>query len=171
MHEVTVLFNAISYLGVLDNGEVMYLERAEQYNSLRLYTQIGKREPVYCTALGKVLLSAMPEQECERFVRQMHFPRLTPTTITSADKLLQEVAEARKNGFAIDNGEHTEGTSCVTVPIYDYTGAIIAAMSVSGYALLETHDLQYVASKMKEFGQKASARLGYSNSAQRVLGK
>ena len=55
----------------------MYLERAEQFNNLRLYAQIGKREPVNCTALGKVLLSSLPEQDCERFVRQMEFRRLT----------------------------------------------------------------------------------------------
>ena len=68
-------FNAISYLGVLDQNEVMYLERIEQFNSIRLYYDIGKREPVYCTALGKVLLSQLPEDEFE--TRQKHPIRQT----------------------------------------------------------------------------------------------
>lgn len=162
MHEITVLFNAISYLGVLDHGEVMYLERAEQFNNLRLYAQIGKREPVNCTALGKVLLSSLPEQDCERFVRQMEFRRLTANSITSPERLLREVADARRNGFATDRGEHTEGSSCVAVPIYDYTGTIVAAMSVSGYALLETYDLAYITAKMQEYGGKVSTKMGYT---------
>lgn len=164
MHEIAVLFSAISYLGVLDNNEVMYLERAEQFNNLRLYAQIGKREPVNCTALGKVLLSALPEDECERIVCQMPLRQLTPNSITTPERLLREISDARKNGYATDYGEHTEGSSCVAVPIYDYTGTIIAAMSVSGYALLETYHLSYIAEKMQEFGRKVSMRMGHISS-------
>ena len=57
MHELATTFSAVSYLGVLDKNEVMYLEKVEQFQNFRFYTQIGKREPLYCTGLGKVLLA------------------------------------------------------------------------------------------------------------------
>ena len=72
MHTLAQILHATTYLGVLENNEVMYLQKTEQRNSLRLYTSIGKREPLYCTALGKVLLASLP----------LTWPGSFPTSLT-----------------------------------------------------------------------------------------
>lgn len=161
MHEIVTMFNAYSYLAVLENEEVMYLERAEQFNNLRLYNEIGKREPLYCTALGKVLLAMLPKEQCVQIVKRIQFEKMTNNTIVTEDRLLQEIEMVRENGFAVDDGEHTEEIHCLAVPIYDYTGKVMAAMSVSAYSLFSRFSIPFISERMKEYGKRLSERLGY----------
>lgn len=163
MHEMATMFNAISYLGVLESNEVMYLERAEQFNSLRLYTQIGKREPLYCTALGKVLMAALPKQEFEHIARQLSYKPYTSHSVTGYDAFKKEVEFARTHGYALDNEEHTEGSCCLAVPIYDYTRKVMAAMSISGHGLFTDHPVEFVYEKMKQASIELSKRMGYTS--------
>lgn len=162
MHELAARFGATSYLGILENNEVMYLERAEQFNSLRLYTQIGKREPLYCTALGKVLMSALPKEEFEHIAAGLSYKPYTTNTHTSYEAFAEDVAFARENGYAVDRGEHTEGSSCLAVPIYDYTRKVMAAMSISAYGLLDTFPESEVFKTMRDAAEELSKRMGYS---------
>lgn len=162
MHEIAATFNAVSYLGVLENSEVMYLERVEQFNSLRLYTQIGKREPLYCTALGKVLLSALPEADFEHLAKNLTYQSYTPLTKTSFESLECDVKFARTHGYAVDMQEHTMGSCCLAVPIYDYTRKIMAAMSVSGPGLMDNFEFETILTRMKAAAEELSKRMGYT---------
>lgn len=161
MHTLATRFNATSYLGVLENNEVRYLEKIEKFNSLRLYTSIGKREPVYCTALGKVLLASLPKDECARIGESLIFEKLTPNTKMSYDELLLDIDFARQNGFALDNGEHTFGSSCVAVPIRDYTGNVIAAISLSGPGLIQENKVETLFKELQASATSLSERIGY----------
>lgn len=162
MHTLSQIFHATTFLGVLENNEVMYLHKTDQRNSLRLYTSIGKREPLYCTALGKVLLAAMPVKQFEHIARQLSYEPYTPSSITNYEDLAREIALVRKRGYATDYGEHTRDSSCLAVPIYDYTRNIMAAMSISGYGLLEQFDEAYVFEKMHEAALDLSRHMGYT---------
>ena len=162
MHELAVTFDCTSYLGVLDQNEVMYLERAEKFNSLRLYAQIGKREPVYCTALGKVLSAALPEDELIYLARQLSYIPYTPSSVKNYDEFYKEVLFARENGYATDREEHTAGSCCIAVPVYDYTRKVMAAISISGPGLLTNYDEKYLADKMREAAMELSKRVGYT---------
>ena len=147
---------------VLENNEVMYLQKTEQRNSLRLYTSIGKREPLYCTALGKVLLASLPLKEFEHVARQLSYEPYTPNTITNYEDLAREVALVRKRGYATDRGEHTVDSSCLAVPIYDYTRKVMAAMSVSGHGLLDRCEEVYIYEKMRDAALDLSHHMGYT---------
>lgn len=163
MHTLAQIFRATTFLGVLENNEVMYLHKTEQRNSIRLYTSIGKREPLYCTALGKVLLAAMPPKQFEHVARQLSYEPYTPKSITNYEDLAMEVARVRRRGYATDYGEHTRDSSCLAVPIYDYTRNVMAAMSISGHDLLERFDEAYVFEKMHEAALDLSHHMGYTN--------
>ncbi len=162
MHEVASIFEATSYLGVLESNEVMYLERVEQFNTLRLYTQIGKREPLHCTGLGKVLMAFLPEDQFEHIARQLTYTAFTPNTITNYAAYKKEVETVRKNGYAVDFGEHVITTNCLAVPIYDYTGKVMAAMSISGRDLFASHPIPEILDPMLEASAKLSKRMGYT---------
>lgn len=162
MRELAATYGCTSYLGVLEQNEVMYLERVERVNSLRLYTQIGKREPVYCTALGKVLAASLPEDEFQRLARHLSFIPLTPSSVRNYEQFMKEVSFARENGYAVDREEHTVGSCCVAVPIYDYTRNVMAALSISGPGLLTKYDEQTLAAHLQEAGMELSRRVGYT---------
>lgn len=162
MHDLAASFDCTSYLGVLEKGEVMYLERAERFNSLRLYTQIGKREPVYCTALGKVLSAALPEDEFMYLARHLSYIPYTPSSVKNYEEFAKEVAFAREHGYAVDREEHTAGSYCIAVPVYDYTRKVMAAMSISGPGLLTKYDEQFLADRMRDAAMELSRRVGYT---------
>lgn len=165
MHSLAQMFRATTYLGVLESNEVMYLQKTEPRNSLRLYTSIGKREPLYCTALGKVLLAALPEREFRHVAQQLPYEPYTPHSITCFEELEREVQLARQRGYATDRGEHTADSSCLAVPIYDYTRGVMAAMSISGHGLLDRYEERYVFGKMQEAALELSHRMGYPDEA------
>ena len=162
MHALASEFNATSYLGVLDNNEVLYLEKVEKLNSLRLYTNIGKREPLYCTALGKILMATLPQDTCSQIGESLKFERYTANTKMSFAELKPDLEFARENGFALDNCENTSGISCIAVAIYDYTGNVIAAMSVSGPGLFQLNKLDTLYEKLYAGALTISQRMGYT---------
>lgn len=162
MHELANMFGATAYLGVRENHEVMYLERVEPFGGLRLYTQIGKREPLYCTALGKVLMAALPEAEFERIAKKLDYKPYTPSSAADYGEFKEQVELAGRRGYATDKEEHTVGSSCLAVPVYDYTGSVIAAMSISGKSLFERYEEPVILERMKEASVEISRRMGYS---------
>lgn len=125
--------NETVHLAILNKGEVVYVERVEGLKTQGMYTRIGKRAPAHCTALGKVMLAYMPQDAWyEQVVHRNGLKRFSPTTITTESGLLAELQQIRRQGYAVDNGETGESVRCVAGPIHDYTGAVVAALSVSG---------------------------------------
>lgn len=121
------------HLAVLNEGEIIYIERVEGLRTQGMYTRIGKRAPAHCTALGKVLLSNLQEELWFDDVVNRHgLKSFSETTITSVDDLRRELDQIRERGYAIDNGETGESVRCVAAPIRDYTAQVVAAVSISG---------------------------------------
>lgn len=118
-------------LGILDDLDVVYLDKVEGTHPLRLVSNVGTRLPAYVTGIGKALLSGLPAQVLrDRFSGQV-LPGYTPQTITSGDRLLEIVEAVRRNGYATDDGEYSHGVYCVAVPIFNRVGQVIAALSFS----------------------------------------
>lgn len=161
MHELAMAYAAVSYLGVLDKGEVMYLEKVEQFHNFRFYTQIGKREPLYCTGLGKILLAALPNEDFFRIAESLTFVQWTDNTIMDVPTLFTEIEEVRRTGYALDRYEHDNNHCCIAVPIFDYTDNVIAAMSISGHGLLEKYGELALACKLREASKTISRKMGH----------
>jgi DNA-binding IclR family transcriptional regulator len=121
----------VVFMGIEQDGELVYIDKYEQFNEIRKYCFIGQRRPLYCTALGKSLLTGFSDEEIRRLYREKELKAMTPNTITDVEKLIEEVHITRDRGFAIDDEEIEEGLYCVSAPIYDYRGTVIAAISTS----------------------------------------
>jgi DNA-binding IclR family transcriptional regulator len=119
------------HLAVPSGAEVVYIAKVESRHTLRMFSYIGARLPMHCTALGKSILAFSADERVREVLPELSNPR-TPHTITSEQALLQELDRIRVQGFALDNEENETGICCVGAPILDYTGQAIAAMSVSG---------------------------------------
>lgn len=128
-----------AHLCVLDQGEVLYVEKCESAKTLRIPSRVGQRNPSYCTAVGKALLAYLP-REIERLSNGTTLKKNTRNTITDIRKLYQELAMVRKRGYSLDNEEFETGLKCVGAPVRDYTGLVIAAVSIAGPNFRMTDD-------------------------------
>ena len=160
--ELTSKLNQTTHLAILEGNEAVYIDKVDVMTSIRLYSQIGRRIPVYCSGLGKCLLSGLAESKLHEVIDSCSFKQLTDNTIMDKDQLLLQVEEARKNGWALDNGEHEAGVRCIAAPIFDYRGKVIAAVSVSGPANAITPDRdQETGNMVKDVALKISKRVGF----------
>ncbi|WP_320129133.1 IclR family transcriptional regulator [uncultured Sphaerochaeta sp.] len=119
------------HMGVLEENYAVYVLKKESSFTIRMYSRVGKSIPLYCTAIGKVLLSDMSDAEVDDYLSKIPLKPFTPNTIREPEALKRELGEIRSLGWASDNEEHEIGTLCIGAPIRDYTGKVIAAMSVS----------------------------------------
>lgn len=122
------------HLGILEGAEVVYIEKIEGTRPLHMASGVGKRVPLYCTSLGKAILAYLEEERLNSLLKTINLEPRTPNTITSIEKLKEELVKIRHLGYSIDNIENEEGIRCVGAPIFDYTGKVIAAISISGAA-------------------------------------
>jgi IclR family KDG regulon transcriptional repressor len=123
------------HLAVMSEGEVLYIDRVESFRTQNMYTQIGKRGPVHCTALGKVMLAYLPQAVVDVILDHKGMTRYSATTITDRAVFAQELAGIRQRGYAIDDRESDETVRCVAGPIRNHAGDVIAAISISGPAI------------------------------------
>ncbi len=125
-------------LAMLEGDEIVYVAQAPSRHSMRMFTEVGRRVPPHCTAVGKALLAQLPDAQVVAIVRRGGLPRRTKNTITTLDGLTRELATVRRQGFAIDNGEQEVGVRCVAVALAGTSARI--AISVSGPAPRMTKD-------------------------------
>lgn len=149
-------------LVLLDGCEAFYLDKVESPQSLRIFSRIGRRAPLHCTAAGKVLLAGCAWSEVRRMLGQNALERFTPRTIRSVEVLRREVEAARNDGYAMDHEECEEGATCIAVPVRNARGETVAAMSISGPTLrMQPQRLQELTPVVVRTGAEASERLGY----------
>lgn len=121
-----------AHMAILEQGEIILVERIEAPESFPLATWIGKRMDMHCTALGKVLAASLGEEELDKLVRRRPLLRHNDNTIVSPRKLKEELARVRQLGFAVDDEEEEIGERCIGVPVLDGNGRTLAAISITG---------------------------------------
>lgn len=122
------------HLGVLRGREIIYLDKVESRQAVRMNSQIGNASPAYCTGVGKAALAALDAEALDALLSGLEFRRFTPQTITSRAALLDELARIRLSGIAFDREEHEPGIRCVAAPVFDAGRALVAGVSVTGPA-------------------------------------
>jgi len=163
MRQLSEQTGQVTHLAILDETEVVYIEKIDVMQSLRMYSQIGKRIPVHCSALGKVLLSAQNNVSLENTLKKIKFTRFTENTITDAAEFRKEIEKARQKGWAADNEEHEKGIRCIAAPIRDFTGKVIAALSITGSRNIITPEKDdYYGKLVMEAADNISKRLGFT---------
>jgi DNA-binding IclR family transcriptional regulator len=150
------------HLCILDDTEVVYVDKVEPARSVRMSSSVGRRNPAYSTALGKAILAYLPEERVEAIVRKQGLKPLTANTITSLLDLKTELAAIRDRGYAIDDEESEEGVRCVGSVVRDVTGAPVAAISVSGPAFRLTREkLKSISRPVVSAASTLSAEMGF----------
>jgi DNA-binding IclR family transcriptional regulator len=125
-------------LGVLSGDAGVYLDKLESAEDfgIKLYSAIGKRFPLHCTGMGKILLAGMQPAE-RRKILARRLKEFTPRTITDPVALERELGKVRRCGYALDREEITRGIMCVAAPIRNGEGNTVAAISVAFPAYID----------------------------------
>lgn len=132
MQDLVARFGETVHLAVLDEGQVVYVEKLEGTRAVRVaVSRVGMRLPAHCSGVGKVLLAYRPWEEVKAIIATHGLPSFTPRTITSLEQLRTELEQVRSQGHAYDLEEVMPELCCVAAPIRDYTGSVVASMSLS----------------------------------------
>lgn len=150
------------HLTVRHGVTAVYVEKLDSPEPLRIYSRIGAAVPLHCTGVGKIMLAYMPEGEQQAILQQVQFKRLTPNTVGSLQELQVQLQRVRKNGYAWDLEEYEPHIRCVAAPVWDHSGAVNAALSITGPAVrMATPRLRQLAPLIQEAGIRISRELGY----------
>src|ERR1700676_799577 len=156
------------HLTVRHNLSAVYIEKLDSPEPLRIHSRIGASVPLYCTAVGKVMLAYLDDEQSKRVVNQLELRRFTANTVGSIQELLAQLSRVRKDGYACDLEEHEPHIRCIAAPIWDHTGAVNASLSVTGPAVrMSTARLREIASLVRDAGLKISRELGFNPTASR----
>lgn len=132
-------------VGVLDGREVVYVERLDSPNTLRIFTELGRRNAAHRTSTGKALLAFMPPAQRDRVLRGWKLDSKTQYTITDPVALREELSAIKRRGYAENRQEHELGVVSVAAPIKDASGYAIAALSLAGPTeRMDEHRATYV---------------------------
>jgi DNA-binding IclR family transcriptional regulator len=163
LEELAASTSETSHLAVLDDLEIVYVDKVDGGQAVNMASRIGARGACHSTALGKVLLAARPPSEWERYVEGKGLPARTERTIKLPGSFYDELQQVAKRGYAFDDVENEDGIRCVAAPIRDHTGAVVAAMSVSGWTVSMTRGrMRAIARVVTAQAEQASAALGHT---------
>jgi DNA-binding IclR family transcriptional regulator len=169
LEELAVQSGETSHLGVMRDFDVVHLDGVGSRGLVGTGLRIGERLPVYCTALGKVLLgcaSNSADPEFDRHPLESHTldPR-TPATIVDSHKLYDQLRTTALRGYALDLEECEPGLACAAAPVYDSAGRVVAAVSVSGpaFRMREERLLDEIVPLVTAAAGRISRDLGFAN--------
>jgi DNA-binding IclR family transcriptional regulator len=154
-------FNESTNLAVLDAGDVLYLATVESSSLLRIARGDQSRAPIYCTALGKALASFTPWEIIRAILRIRGMQTRTPHTISKRAEFRAELGKIRRKGLAYDNEEFEAGSWCVAAPVFDYTGAVVCALSISVPLTRAREHEREMGLAVKAAAAQFSTKLGY----------
>jgi len=153
--ELTNQVNETVNMGELKNNQVLYLDKTESQRSLQIQTNVGSYIGLYCSALGKSILSILPESMQNEIISGLNLIRKTPFTITDPRELTAEIREITRKGYSTDREEQEEGLNCVAVPLFISELGFYGAISCSGPTVRFTPKyIDSLANKLKETVEK-----------------
>ncbi len=159
MKKIASRLSLIVYLGIPHGNEVLYIACAFPDENVGWRNILGEHAPMYCTGLGKAMLSFLPKDLQEKYV-SLPLERFTEATITDKETLKKDLQLTRERGWSVDSMEHEYGVTCIGIPIFAHDGRVVAAVSISASSLLLRPEvLETSATTMREILEPAQHKL------------
>lgn len=161
--ELSQQCNEAVCLGIEQDMNLLYLDAVESPTGiLRAMHRIGRSAPLHCTGIGKIILADYSEAQLERYIREKGLQKFTETTITSQTALMGELAKIRESGISLDNEECEAGAKCVAAAVRNYSGAIVAGISITApSARVDDEKLAAYSELVLQTARNISRELGY----------
>jgi len=151
-----------THLAVRADSGIAVIAKVDARSSIRSSERVGIVRPAYCTAIGKVLLSALPKGELDAYLRRAPFEAYTPKTITTPAALREEIERVAATGTAYDDAEFNHELRCIAAPFRNFTQQTIAAFGISGPVWRVTlKDMQRLSARVASMADDLSRDLGF----------
>lgn len=151
-----------SHLGVIHDRRVLFIDKVEPNSFIRFSTFPGMRSDIHMSSLGKAIAAYLPEHELDAIVAEVGLGAYTPNTITTATGFANELAKVRQQGFAVEDEEGELGVRCVGSAIFNNTGKVVAAVSVTALcSQIEPAAFAAIGQTVNNTAARISAELGY----------
>lgn len=162
LQELGEVTDETAHLAIKNRNQIFYIDKIESSKTIRMFSNIGKRAPMYCTGIGKAVLAFLPENEIKQVLAETELIKYTDNTLTTKAEILQELAEIRDRGYAIDNEEHELKIKCAAAPILNYKKEVVAGISVASPVMrLDEEKFKIIINEVLKASKKASEKLGY----------
>ncbi len=163
MERLTALTNETTHLAIIENEQVVHADKVDNKRTMQMRGQAGKPVHMHCTALGKAVLAFLPEGKREAVLSQLHLNARTEKTVVDLQALRRQLQEIRAQGYALDDEENEIGIRCVGAPLFDHTGTVVGAVSISGWTITITPErVSQLAAELREACLGISRELGYT---------
>ncbi|MHA6793537.1 IclR family transcriptional regulator [Pseudonocardia bannensis] len=160
--QLAAKFGETVNLAVLQETYAVNVDEARGPSTVAAHNWVGRLTPLHCTSSGKVLLAHLPPERLSAVLADSELTGLTPSTRTTRAALDAELADVRENGFAVAVEEYETGLNAVAAPVLDHTGAVVAALSVSGPSYrLPPDRMQELVPVLLDGAGEISRRMGY----------
>lgn len=167
--ELMKKLNEVVHLVIQDNNDIIYIDKVEADNTIRMASTIGRRRPLYCTSVGKAMMAHMSDEEVKEIWENSKIEKLTEKTITDFNDFLTELEKIREYGYAVDDEENEVGVRCIGAPIFNNTGKVQGAISISGPAIRVTKErVEAIAEEVKKYAVLISKELGFSKNNKEI---
>jgi DNA-binding IclR family transcriptional regulator len=161
LQELSSKFNETINLGYFNGEEVLTIDKIDSTEILRMDAGIGGGEPAYCTSLGKAILAFLPDTQLENYLDIVELTAFTPSTVTSKEKLREELIHIKEDGYAIDDEELSIGLRCIGAPLFDRNRQARFAISISGPSIrFGSKKIEEMRRELKKISQVLSGKMG-----------
>ncbi|MCD2137591.1 IclR family transcriptional regulator [Salinicoccus halitifaciens] len=156
-------YNETAHLAILSDKEVVYVDKKEGEGALRMYSQLGKRAPLYCTGVGKAMLAHLPEKDIDKILSEMEMTAFTPNTITDSEQLKEHLEETKTQGYLYDDEEIEIGLKSVAAPVFNHKSEVFAAISCAGpSSRFGDERIKEIGLTLKSYAEQISKSFGYT---------
>jgi len=153
-----------SSLAAYRDGTITIVAKRDPDSPVRVVQSLGVQRPVHATAVGKAIISWLPEPELKGLLDRTSLDGHTPKTIIRRDALEAEIRRVHAAGYAIDDEEHIEGIRCIAVPVFAYSGHVVGALCALGPKNRMTRrKLRDLRDPIQELARALSERLGWGS--------
>ena len=126
------------HLAQLIESSIVYVDKVEDTNGIRMYSRIGKTVPSYCTGVGKVILAQLSPERVDDLLEGLEWVQYTDATLPDRVSLDAELNLIRTRGWAVDDGEFEDFGNCIAVPITNSTGSIVGGVSLTALKMVKS---------------------------------
>jgi len=149
-------------LNIIIDDKRVSIEKIESPHDIRKIIQLGQSLPLYAGGSGKALLAFLPDSDIERIIKEEKIKKLGPKTILDYNELKKHLKKIKKDGYAASFEERIAGSASIAAPIFDYSGKVIASLSISGPISRFTNmRANHFITLIKDSTKKISILMGY----------
>jgi len=150
------------YIDVVDGDERVCIYSFSGTQAVRTFVETGQRSPLHAGADSRLLLAFLTDDEIKSYIQRTGLKPLTSKTITDEDRLWEEIKKIRRTNMSVSAGEYNPGSACISVPVRDFNGKVVAGVSVSYPVTRNSPEIFKKYSKaVREAGLEISRLLGY----------